>query len=777
MITLEASQTLAGVASAATSVTYSIFGLELNSATSAETYKVLAQGQLAAAAATIYTATANGPTFIKAVFLANATAGDITGIKIFAKGLLAANQLTGTITIPANGTALYADGVVTVYSNAGVILSSVNITLTGDVTGVGTGNSVATTIANSAVTLAKMANMATDSVLGRDSAGSGAPEVISIGGGLEFTGGGGIQRSALTGDVAATAGSGTTAIGASTVTNAKMANMANNTVKGNISGGAAAPSDMTQANLMTLMNTASWKPKDFEGRVYIDTANSQGWAGADFGAWVNSAYAYLVATYTANYGGVIEVAPGNYSFSTPIVMATVGFSVILRGSGDGNAGTRLYYSASTGTAISVGGGSGNHGGITLEDFSLLGTSASNATIGIYWGCDGPVVGIAGSYCKNVSVDLFGKGMDWKTGGYAYAQMLINCKIQYCTTGINPTNENIMIIGGLIGNCATGMACVTAGEIQLSMVAFDDNSVTGVNISHQTARVTMLGCRFENAGGGTDTYITMSAGALAIYGGAMQSDIISSTTSTGFIQQSGGVLALYGTWCLVQGSRVMTQICNISGTAYANLNPVIAPGCVGIKTTFTAGYGDATTPIASSPRNDGNSTTLQSQTVVAGTYYYIAGSNLKVPAAMTPGSGIRVGTTYTWQVGMTKNAAGTAAFNIRIYLGVGGAITDTALVTQSIGTSTAVADNMLMTVQVSWTAIGAGTGAIYWSIVPSNKAPTATGFGVASGTIPSGTVGSLTSTTAGLIMGLGFMQTTGTPLITVPQVIANISNLG
>ena len=51
------------------------------------------------------------------------------------------------------------------------------ITLTGDV-GTGTG-SFAATIANDAVTLAKMANMATASLLGRNTAGTGDPEVLS----------------------------------------------------------------------------------------------------------------------------------------------------------------------------------------------------------------------------------------------------------------------------------------------------------------------------------------------------------------------------------------------------------------------------------------------------------------------------------------------------------------------------------------------------------------------------------------------------------------------
>lgn len=96
--------------------------------------------------------------------------------------------------------------------------------LTGDVTA--TAGSGTTTIANSAVTLAKMANLATDSLIGRDTTGPGAPESLSVGGGIEFTGAGGIQRSALTGDVTASAGSGTTTIATAAVTLAKMADLA-----------------------------------------------------------------------------------------------------------------------------------------------------------------------------------------------------------------------------------------------------------------------------------------------------------------------------------------------------------------------------------------------------------------------------------------------------------------------------------------------------------------------------------------------------------------------
>ena len=66
---------------------------------------------------------------------------------------------------------------------------------------------------------------ATDRLLGRDTASAGAIEELTVGGGVEFTGSGGIQRSALTGDVTATAGSGATTIANDAVTYAKMQNV------------------------------------------------------------------------------------------------------------------------------------------------------------------------------------------------------------------------------------------------------------------------------------------------------------------------------------------------------------------------------------------------------------------------------------------------------------------------------------------------------------------------------------------------------------------------
>lgn len=67
----------------------------------------------------------------------------------------------------------------TLLSLTGTNSGDQTITLTGDVTGSGTG-SFAATIAAGAVTLAKMANMATASLIYRRTAGSGAPEVNTL---------------------------------------------------------------------------------------------------------------------------------------------------------------------------------------------------------------------------------------------------------------------------------------------------------------------------------------------------------------------------------------------------------------------------------------------------------------------------------------------------------------------------------------------------------------------------------------------------------------------
>lgn len=104
------------------------------------------------------------------------------------------------------------------------------------------------TLPDGSVTLAKIQDIATDTLLGRDATGSGSVEEISLSGGLEFDGSQGLQRSALTGDVTATAGSNATTIADEAVTLAKMQHIATAKLLGR---GTAGTGDVEEITLGT----------------------------------------------------------------------------------------------------------------------------------------------------------------------------------------------------------------------------------------------------------------------------------------------------------------------------------------------------------------------------------------------------------------------------------------------------------------------------------------------------------------------------------------------
>lgn len=109
-------------------------------------------------------------------------------------------------------------------------------------------------VATGGVTLAMLADVATDRLIGRDSASTGVPEALTVGGGVEFTGSGGIQRSALTGDVTASAGSNATTIATAAVTLAKMADLAQSRVIGRAAAaGTGVPTALTPTEVWTLL--------------------------------------------------------------------------------------------------------------------------------------------------------------------------------------------------------------------------------------------------------------------------------------------------------------------------------------------------------------------------------------------------------------------------------------------------------------------------------------------------------------------------------------------
>lgn len=112
-------------------------------------------------------------------------------------------------------------------------------------------------VANNGITFARMQDLTTDRLLGRDTAGTGDPEEIRVTGGIEFNGSAQVQTSAFTGDVTKTAGGTALTIANDAVTNAKAANMAQSTIKGRAAGaGTGDPTDLTAAQTLDILATS-----------------------------------------------------------------------------------------------------------------------------------------------------------------------------------------------------------------------------------------------------------------------------------------------------------------------------------------------------------------------------------------------------------------------------------------------------------------------------------------------------------------------------------------
>lgn len=174
---------------------------------------------------------------------------------IGATGNLAINVNKFTVDATTGNTVI--GGTVSASNLSGTNTGDQTITLSGDVSGSGTG-AITTAIGANKVTLAMQAQIATASFMGRNTALTGNQEVLSIATAktmLNLTGtNSGDQTITLTGDVTGTGtGSFATAIGANKVTLGMQALLAANSIIGNNTGLSATPIAMTVAQSRTLL--------------------------------------------------------------------------------------------------------------------------------------------------------------------------------------------------------------------------------------------------------------------------------------------------------------------------------------------------------------------------------------------------------------------------------------------------------------------------------------------------------------------------------------------
>src|SRR5487761_1553800 len=114
MITLAATNTIVGSATASTTLTYTVTGDEISSS---DSFKILAQGQLSTSATILYTVPSSTSTLIKTIILSNTTSSSATA-SFFINGTSTANQIF-TLPIVGYGGATIDDTGLKVYDGNG----------------------------------------------------------------------------------------------------------------------------------------------------------------------------------------------------------------------------------------------------------------------------------------------------------------------------------------------------------------------------------------------------------------------------------------------------------------------------------------------------------------------------------------------------------------------------------------------------------------------------------------------------------------------------------
>lgn len=257
------------------------------------------------------------------------------------------------------------------------------------------GTTIATAeIADDAVTFAKFQNLTTDRLVGRDTASSGNAEEISLNATLEFTGSGGIQRAALTGDVTAPAGSNTTTIPNDTVTYAKMQNIsATARFLGRITASAGDTEELTGAQagsliaLGDLSNVGTATPT----KGYLLIGNGTTWE--HIGVGTNDHV--LTADSAQTLGAKWAAAPGAAGGISNGYDEMTDGSVTAAASG----GDVFKFRGATGVTTAVQSNDGTHGDnllITVDPAAIINAASTKATP-----IDADSIGLVDSAASNV----------------------------------------------------------------------------------------------------------------------------------------------------------------------------------------------------------------------------------------------------------------------------------------------------------------------------------------------------------------------------------------
>lgn len=228
--------------------------------------------------------------------------------------------------------------------------------------------SITASVIDDSITFTKIQNISTDRILGRDAAGTGNVEELTVGGGIEFTGSGGLQTSAFTGDVVKTLGGTALTIANDAVTNSKLRDSTGYSVIGKSTTGTGDPADIVAANDTVLRRSGS-------GDLQFGTivTNNVGDDQITFAKMQNISTQRILGRSTAGTGDVEALGVGNNLSLSAGVLDTYGRTLI---------GITKFYTSGTWTkptgcnavlVLVVGGGGGGAGATSIVAEAAVGS--------------------------------------------------------------------------------------------------------------------------------------------------------------------------------------------------------------------------------------------------------------------------------------------------------------------------------------------------------------------------------------------------------------------
>lgn len=213
---------------------------------------------------------------------------------------------------------------------------------------------------------------------------------------------------------------------------------------------------------------------------------------------------------------------------------------------------------------------------------------------------------------------------------------------------------------------------------------------------------------------------------------------------------------------------LTTINNTSGTNTGDETTASIQTKLGTSSTSTSGYLTSTdwNTFNNKSRLQFNNST-GSQSITANTVTYLTGSNITT-------ANIKAGTTITWNISVTKTAAGTATPVFTVRFGTTSSTSDSTLLTFTGAAQTAAADTGMITIQCTFRTVGSGTSAVlagHYSLVHQLDA---TGLSNGGGGAFATSAG-FNSTTASAFLGVT-VNSGASAAWTVNQVNVKIENI-